>query len=56
MSSSRLFLGGLLSSRARLRFTGRRSECDKVVLPVEIFAANGEQVLTVCLSQGGNRR
>ena len=31
-----------------------RSECDKVVLPVERFAVNGELSLTVCLSQGGN--
>jgi hypothetical protein len=37
-----LFLGGLLSSRARLRFTSRAPVCGKVVLPVERFSANGQ--------------
>jgi hypothetical protein len=49
MSSSRLFLDGMLSSSARLRFARPRSECVKVVLPVEKFAANGELSLN-CLS------
>jgi transposase InsO family protein len=50
MSCSWLFLGGLLSSRARLRFTNRRPACDTHVLPVENFSANGKQCL-IRLSQ-----
>ncbi len=33
---------GLLSGRARLRFTSRRTACDGPALPVENFAANGK--------------
>jgi hypothetical protein len=51
--SHRLFLGGLLSSRARLRFTSRTPVCCNVVLPVEIFSANGEQCLNrLCQPRG----
>jgi hypothetical protein len=49
MSFSWLFLGGMLSSRARLRFTNRGTVCSKLVLPVEEFTANGELPLN-CLS------
>jgi hypothetical protein len=45
MSFSWLFLGGLLSSRARLRFTNLRAACDTRLLPVENFSANGKQCL-----------
>ena len=48
--SHRLSLGGLLSSRARLRFTSRVRLCAKVVLPVEIFSSNGILCLN-CLCQ-----
>lgn len=50
MSCSWLFLGGLLCSRARLRFTNWRTACDTFALPVEDFAANGKQCL-IRLSQ-----
>jgi len=50
MSCSWLFLGGLVSTRARLRFTNRRTACDTRVLPVEDFSANGKQCL-IRLSQ-----
>jgi hypothetical protein len=43
-------LDGLLSSRARRRFTSRAPVCGKVVLPVEGFSANGQQCLN-CLCQ-----
>jgi len=36
--------------RADITYIRPRSECDKVILPVENFAANGEQSLN-CLSQ-----
>jgi len=50
MSCSWLFLGGLVSTRARLLFTNRRTACDTRVLPVEYFGANGNQCL-IRLSQ-----
>src|SRR5579859_7821370 len=42
--------GGLLSSRARLRFTNRAPVCCNVVLPVEKFSSNGQLCLN-CLCQ-----
>ena len=42
MSFSWLFLGGMLSSRARRRFTNQGAVCRTLGLPVENFAANGE--------------
>ena len=50
MSLRLVIPGGLLSSRARFRFTSRAPVCCNVVLPVEIFSANGEQCLN-CLCQ-----
>src|SRR5215469_595499 len=50
MSCSWLFLGGLLSSRARLRFTNWRTACDTRLLPVDDFSANAKQCL-IRLSQ-----
>jgi hypothetical protein len=45
-----LFLGGLLSSMARFRFTNRFRVCDNVTLPIETFSLNGDQCLN-CLCQ-----
>jgi len=50
MSFDGVFLGGLLSSSARLRFTSRAPVCCNVVLPVEIFSSNGQLCLN-CLCQ-----
>src|SRR6516225_6245354 len=50
MSCSWLFLAGLVSTRARLRFTNRRTACDTRVLPVEDFLANSKPCL-IRLSQ-----
>jgi len=49
MSFSWLFLGGLVSTRARFRFTNRGQACSKLTLPVEHFSANGKLSLN-CLS------
>jgi hypothetical protein len=38
MSRSRVFLGGLVSTSARLRFPGCHSECTTAITPVEHFA------------------
>jgi len=50
MSCSWLFLGGLVSTRAHLRFTNRRTACDTRLLPVEHVSANGNRCL-IRLSQ-----
>lgn len=42
MSFRLVFLGGLFSSSARLRFASRYPVCVTVVLPVEEIAANGQ--------------
>src|SRR5665213_1415061 len=48
-----LFLGGLLSSMARLRFTNRVRVCCNVVLPVEFFSSNRQLCLNcLCHSRG----
>jgi hypothetical protein len=39
------FLGGLLSSRGRLRFANRATVCSTLVLPVEECSSNGELCL-----------
>ena len=49
MSFSWLFLGGMLSSRARLRFTNPGQCAVELGLPVENFAANGKLSVN-CLS------
>jgi hypothetical protein len=54
MSSSRLFLGGLRSRRARLRFTGRHQNAIKWSRRSRVLQRTANRVLTVCLSQGGN--
>jgi hypothetical protein len=45
-----LFLGGLVSTRARLRFTSWAPVCCNVVLPLEEFSSNGQLCLN-CLRQ-----
>ena len=42
MSFSWLFLGGVVSTRARLRFTNRAPVCGKLASLVEDFSANGK--------------
>src|SRR5580658_262385 len=54
MSSSRLFLGGLLSSRARFRFTGRHQNAIKWSCRSRFLQRTANRVLTVCLSKGSN--
>jgi hypothetical protein len=41
MSRSRVFLGGLVSTSARLRFPGCHSGCTTAIMPVEHFATTG---------------
>jgi len=41
MSRSRVFLGGLVSTSARLRFPGCPSECNTISMPVEGIATIG---------------
>ena len=55
MSSSWLFLGRLVSTRARLRFTSRVRVCCNTILPVEDFSSNGQLCLNCCVSRGGKR-
>ena len=50
MSSDRLFLGGLLASIARLRFTGTPSALKPFWIGHNEFTSNGQQCLN-CLSQ-----
>jgi hypothetical protein len=51
----RLFLGGLLSSRARLRFTDRLQNAIKWSCRSIDFQRTANSVLTVCVSQGVQR-
>ena len=46
MSSRPLFLGGLVSTRARLRFTGRGEVYNEGRSPAKLFSANGETLLS----------
>src|ERR1700739_1162980 len=55
MSFSWLFLGGLLSSRARLRFTNRGQSAVNSVHRSRIFQRTANYLLTVCLTPGGKR-
>ena len=52
MSCSWLFLGGLVSTRARLCFTNRRTACDTRILPSRIFQRTANSVLFAGLSPG----
>src|SRR5215469_9878759 len=52
--SHRLSLGGLLSSRARLRFAGYVQFAMKEYGRSRNFQRTANSVLTVCLSQGDN--
>ncbi len=53
--SHRLSLGGLLSSRARLRFAGCLQFAMKEYGRSRIFQRTANSVLTVCVSQGDKR-
>ena len=53
--SHRLSLGGLLSSRARLRFAGCVQFAMKEYGRSRIFQRTANSVLTVCVSQGDKR-
>jgi len=54
LSRSRLFLGGLLSSIAHLRFASQ-APVRYSHLPDEDFSPTANSVLTVCVSSGGTR-
>ena len=54
--SHRLFLGGLVATRARLRFTGCLQFAMKVYGRSRNFQRTANSVLTVCVSPGGRRR
>jgi len=54
MSFSRLFLGGLVSTRARLRFTNRRQCAVNSVCRSRNLQRTANYLLTVCLTPGGN--
>ena len=45
MSRSRVFLGGLVSTSARLRFPSCHSECTTAIISVEYFATTGKNDL-----------
>ncbi len=53
--SHRLSLGGLVSTRARLRFTGCIQHARNRSCRSRIFQRTANCVLTVCLSPGGKR-
>ena len=55
MSTHRLSLGGLLSSRARLRFAGCIQFAMKKSCRSRSFHRTANSVLTVCLSPGDHR-
>jgi hypothetical protein len=54
LSLSRLFIGGLLSRIARLRFASQ-APVQYSRLPGEDFSPTVSSVLTVCVSSGGKR-
>jgi hypothetical protein len=54
--SHRLSLGGLLSSRARLRFAGCVQFAMKEYGRSRIFQRTANSVLTVCVSRGDKRK
>jgi hypothetical protein len=56
MSFSWLFLGGILSSRARLRFTNRGQCAVNSIRRSRIFHRTAKYLLTVCLTPGGKRK
>jgi hypothetical protein len=53
MSFSWLFLGGMLSSRARLRFTNRGQHAVNSVRRSSLLQRTANYLLTVCLTPGG---
>src|SRR5580658_2646826 len=55
MSRSRLFLGGSLSSGARLRFTGCAQNALEWSCRSKFSQRTANRVLTVCVSLGGKR-
>src|SRR5512141_2904356 len=55
MSFSWLFLGGMLSSRARLCFTNRGQHAVNSLRQSSIFQRTANYLLTVCLTPGGKR-
>ena len=55
MSFSWLFLGGMLSSRARLRFTNQGQCAVHSVRRSSILQRTATYLLTVCLTPGGKR-
>src|SRR6266496_4545336 len=55
MSFGWLFLGGMLSSRARLRFTNRGQHAVNSFCRSSIFRRTANYLLTVCLTPGGKR-
>ena len=56
MSFSWLFLGGMLSSRARLRFTNRGQCAVNSVCRSRTSQRTANYLLTVCLTPGGKRK
>src|SRR5580658_4282381 len=56
MSRSRLFLGGSLSSGARLRFTGCAQNALEWSCRSKFSQRTANRVLTVCVSLGGKRK
>src|SRR5215469_4181759 len=55
MSFGWLFLGGMLSSRARLRFTNREQCAVNSVHRSSLLQRTANYLLTVCLTPGGKR-
>src|SRR5215469_17817292 len=55
MSFSRLFLGEVVSTRARLRFTNRGQHAVNSVCRSSILQRAANYLLTVCLTSGGKR-
>src|ERR671924_791157 len=53
MSFSWLFLGGLVSTRARFRFTNRGQHAVHSLCRSSIFQRTANYLLTVCLTPGG---
>src|SRR6516164_735399 len=56
MSFRWLFLGGLVSTRARLRFTNRGQHAVNSVRQSRILQRTANYLLTVCLTPGGKRK
>src|ERR1019366_930615 len=53
MSFSCLFLGGLVSTRARFRFTNREQHAVNWLCQSSILQRTANYLLTVCLTPGG---